>query len=367
MTSPEESESTDMVKLKSGKMVRISTHEKARHKARDAGFGEWNMEAKLLYFGHLFWLLQELCWILLFSYPAFLFSFASTVLVAIVVYRRRDGGASGKLYNEAGAELTVNVIQLLWLGVSFLNCVADFSFDLRSDDETPAYAKGFVNLCTSDAASCKNTNDALTVVIQVGFGITIATWLGSCVYLLYLWIKPPVFVAQGYAFQTCLLEGGWISFWVLTDVVASFGENALAWAVVTYCIHFVLLVFALIVQSSKSRITLWDGLDATELEALSDVFCRVDLVVCSYILWSLSTLLWVLTELAFEEDLTCRIFAALMCASAICLFLAGYNQAKQRGMILRALKDYAPPQEQGGNNASATKVEGATPSESVKE
>jgi len=319
--------------------VVIADKEQAARDAAEPAMGEWGLEAKLLYFGHLCWLLQEVCWILLFSYPAIVFGFLSTTLVAIVLYRRRDGGVSGRLYNEAGAEVLVNIIQLGWVGFSFIDCIADFGFYYRADEDTPGYAKGLVNLCSGDKTSCGNTFDTLTVVVQVGFGITFGIWIISCCYLLFLWVRPPVFVAQGYEFQTCLLEGGWIAFWVLMDIASSFDDEGFPYALVAYCIHFVLLACSLVVKASNKQITLWNGLDAQEMEALGDVVCRVDVVILSYILWSLSSLVWLLMEHAFDEDEGWRWVAGGTAMVAVVLFLAGYKQAMQRGMLLKALTD----------------------------
>jgi len=324
-----------VARLQSGAVVAIQSPQKAATDAAEPSMGEWNLEGQLLYFGHLCWLVQEFWWMMLISYPAFLFGFCATLLVAVVVYRRRDGGVSGKVYMEAGPEVLVNLVQLGWLGSSLINCIADLAFADRTDEDIPEYAESLVRLCSG----CQDTYDTLIVVVQVGFGITFGLWLASCCYLLVLWMKPPRFVAQGFAFQTCLLEGGWIAFWVLADFANTFdGDGWYVVAMVAWSIHFVLLIMALVLSASQSQITLWDGLCADELESLGTVFCRVDLVIISYVLWSLSSLFWMIAE-HFDEGEGWRWAAAATCAVSVIFFVAGYKQARQRGLILYALKD----------------------------
>lgn len=327
--------------LKNGKtrICNLVTKEKAVEEA-ESGFGAWDIAGKLLYVGHVCWLLKEIFWLLLLSVPAFIAGGAALILITISMIRRWDGGTGGKLYKEVPAELLIGITHIGWL---FWNCFAMIiTFSYGEPEETPGYAKGLVNLLNCDGSgSCKDDFETLLTINRVGFALVFCVWLGSCGYLLYLWLTPPRFIAQGHAFQTVVLEGGWIAFWVLKDFAWTYEEDGFAAALVAYGIHFIFLVVGLIASSSKTL--LWDGIDADEMERIGANMTRVDLPTLSYVLWSLSSLLWLLMEEAFDESLGMRYAATAMCCLSLVLFLVSYKQARQRGkaisLMTRELKE----------------------------
>merc|ERR1712070_1309125 len=97
-------------------------------------------------------------------------------------------------------------------------------------------------------------------------------------------------------------------------------------------------ITGLIVSSSKTL--LWDGLTADEMDRIGDTMTSLDLPTLSYVLWSLSSLVWLLMEDAFDEDLGLRWTAIALCGLALVLFLASWKQAKQRGEMIKLINEH---------------------------
>eukprot|EP00746_Dinoflagellata_sp_MGD_P082265 gnl/MRDRNA2_/MRDRNA2_32661_c0_seq1.p1 gnl/MRDRNA2_/MRDRNA2_32661_c0~~gnl/MRDRNA2_/MRDRNA2_32661_c0_seq1.p1 ORF type:complete len:355 (+),score=53.52 gnl/MRDRNA2_/MRDRNA2_32661_c0_seq1:110-1174(+) len=316
------------------RQAKTGTFEEAKG-SLDSGFGAWDTEGKLLYASHFFWLLKEATWLLLISPLAIACGAVSVALAALVMWRRRDGGASGKLYNEVLPEVLIGMTQLLWLIFNVLLMVVYFIYEIP--DKVPGYAEGILDMMECEAENCDETGDykGLLWAVRIGFLVAFGTWIFSCCYLFKKWIEPPKFVAQGYAFQTCLLEGGWIAFWVLKDFLWTFDEDGFAVAIIAWAVHFIVLVVALVTNSSES--ILWDGINEEEMQRIQEVLtcgAHVDMIHLSYIFWSVSSLLWLLMENAFNEDLSLRYFAAIVVIVSAGMFLKGYSQAKHKAEAL---------------------------------
>jgi hypothetical protein len=304
----------------------------------ESGFGAWDQEGKLLYVSHLFWLLKEVFWLLLITPLALICGGLSCVLALIVTWRRRDGGASGKLYKEVKAEVLIGLTQLMWLIFNFILMISEFIYSVP--DKIPDYAEGMVDMMDNCEEDCDNdgTFQGLLWTARVGFILSFVLWLASCAYLFNEWVKPPKFVAQGYAFQTCLLEGGWIAFWVLKDFLWTFDKDGFIGAAIAWGAHFIILVIAMITNSAQT--ILWDGINADEMERITDVVTcgkTVDMIHVSYVLWSVGSLIWLIMENPAEEDLTLRWVAAIFCIVSVGFFLKGYGQAKRKAEALLLL------------------------------
>lgn len=315
---------------------RIGTYDEAKE-SLESGFGAWDAEGKLLYVAHLFWLLKEAFWILLMPPVAVACGALSVILAVIVAWRRRDGGASGKMYNECRSEVLIGVTQLCWLIFNFIYMITSFIYE--DPEKVPVYAESLLESMACTEQDCEELGEytALIWTVRAGFLLAFTLWFGSCCYLLKKWVEPPKFVAQGFAFQTCLLEGGWIAFWVLKDFAWTF-EAGFPIAITFWLVHFVVLCVAMVTNSSGT--TLWDGIDEQEMERISDVLhCgkAFDLIHSSYICWSISSLLWLLLEEVFDYDLTLRYTSAVVCFLSVVLFLRGYSQAKQKAQALAVL------------------------------
>lgn len=303
----------------------------------ESGFGAWDKYGKFLYWSHCCWLLKEAFWILLISPGALIFGALSLGLSFFANIGRRDGGVSGKLYGEVGAEVLVGLIQFSWLFFNVLWMLLTFLYE--EPENTPGYAESLVNWTDCYSEGCESTYNSLMWVVRIGFVIAFVAWLGACGYLLKKWIEPPKFVAQGYQFQTCLLEGGWMAFWIAKDFAWSFDEEGFPFALTAWILSFSLLAFSL-VQASAGTI-IWDGIDDAEMAKIQDVVtCNkpIDLVYVSYLMWSISSLLWLLMETVLDDDLTMRYVAAVVALVACALFLKGYTQAKHRAEALHALQ-----------------------------
>lgn len=316
------------------KKAKTGTLEEAKT-GLESGFGAWDTIGKLLYVSHLFWLLKEAFWILLISPLAIAFGLISVLLLLVVTYRRRDGGISGKLYQEVGSEVLIGTTQLLWL---IFNCILMIIFFIYEvPDKYPGYAEDMLDMMECTGESCGKDIEVWLWIIRIGFLAAFGIWCLSCGYLLREWLKPPKFVAQGYQFQTCLLEGGWIAFWVLKDFLWTFDKEGFPMAVAAWAIHFIVLIIAMVTNSSGT--ILWDGISDEEMDRIMDVFCggKVDFIHLSYIFWSVSSLLWLLMENAYDEDLTLRYISGIICLVSVVLFIVGYPQAKKKAEALNLL------------------------------
>jgi hypothetical protein len=232
--------------------------------------------------------------------------------------------------------------QLGWLIFNFIMMVVGFVYE--RPQQVPGYAGGILDMMNKDCVKLDECDDDATyeflvIIVRVGFILTFCLWLSSCSYLLIQFIKPPRFHAQGYAFQTCLLEGGWIAFWVLKDFAWTFDKDGMPYAIAAWVIHFIILGVTLLVSSAGT--VLWDGVDAKEMQQLIDVvFCgkHLDFVMISYVFWSISSLVWLLMETAMDEDPTMRYVAAIICWISVLLFLKGYSQAKQKAEMVSTMQ-----------------------------
>lgn len=342
----------DKVSPESGRLgtQKTGTFDEAKG-SLESGFGAWDTEGKVLYVAHLFWLLKEAFWVLLIPPVAIACGAVSVLLAVEVAWRRRDGGASGKLYHEAGSEVLIGMTQLCWLIFNFILMITSFIYE--TPDNVPGYAESLVELMECEDCEQSATYKLLMWIIRGGFILAFAMWVGSCTHLFKKWMDPPRFVAQGFAFQTCLLEGGWIAFWVLKDFFWTFDDQGFPIAVAAWAVHFVVLFFAMVTNSSGT--TLWDGIDDEEASRIRDVLLcgkAVDLIHSSYIFWSISSLLWLLMEEAFDEDLTLRSICGISCFVSVGLFLKGYSQAKHKAEALSVLYQQfskLPPEDQAAS------------------
>jgi len=62
-------------------------------------------------------------------------------------------------------------------------------------------------------------------VARGGYILSFSLWAIGSTVLLYKFLAPPRLVAQGQAFQTILLDGGWLAFWVSKDLAWSWEED----------------------------------------------------------------------------------------------------------------------------------------------
>lgn len=96
--------------------------------------------------------------------------------------------------------------------------------------------------------TCDETAEYLLWTARAGYSIAILLWVLGSTVLLYKFVAPPRLVAQGQAFQTILLDGGWLAFWVAKDLAWSWEEEYWLVALLCWVIHFLLLCFAFMVS-----------------------------------------------------------------------------------------------------------------------
>ena len=319
----------------------------------ESGFGAWDWGGKALYCGHAFWLLKELFWVLIIPYAAFLCSAVAIICISFSFFKRVNGGVSGHVYNEIRTEIMIGFVHITWLIGNSVDMIGALIYDSGPDEEDkPPYTKNMVQLCYSetkgdvikserDYESCMDTAEDYRLAARIVYLLAISSWAIAASYLLCVsCISSSRLVAQTNEFQTILLDGGWLVFWVLKDFCWTFDKNGFVAAIVCWSVHFILLIIAFLVASSGTYV--WDGIQSEELNRMKNALLTLDWPMVSYVCWSIGALFWILQELAFDESLTWRYIAAVAFSISFLLFLRGYAQAQAKGNSLLLLHHKNP-------------------------
>lgn len=333
----------DNLRLKSGKTVKIGRPEDAVN-ALDNDFGSWGLAAKLLFAGHLLWLMKEIFWILLIPYPAWAFGFLTVLAFVASIAVRATGGEVAKFYQEAPVELMISVIQLGWIIFNVVLMIVDFMY--AYPDEVPGYAEDLVLLSDCKADDCEDSYETGVWISRIGFMVSFLTWVVFSIFLLYKYLTPPNRLSEGYALQTCLVQGGWLAFWMIKDFFWSFDDednDGLAGVTLAaWVIHFILLCIWLFTHSSP--LIFIDGLDDDEMNQIQNsVGLVADRSAISYVTWSIASLIWFICEDFADGELALRYVAAILCIVSFLLYASAYWQVKAKSrandLFINKLRD----------------------------
>mmetsp|Transcript_849 Transcript_849/g.1744 ORF Transcript_849/g.1744 Transcript_849/m.1744 type:complete len:321 (+) Transcript_849:43-1005(+) len=248
---------------------------------------------KLLYYGDVCWLLKEVGWILFIPWVSIPFGVLATVFVFTSTALR---------CRHPMQELIPELTGSFWLGANLIWMLDDVL--LSEPGEQTLWA--MTPVLYDDSA----LYDQVQFWARIGFLVGPALYALGILVLLWRWLRRRS-VGSRFALLAMLLNVH-VASWSIKD---AFWTLEWFWsAIVADCVTLLTLVAAAAVQSGAG-------------------LCGIDRGDVAWIFWVLSSGVWIVCELRFDEALWARYAAASLAlvAAIICIF--SYRQVRERSAV----------------------------------